>query len=682
ANVHNYLKNKKTARVQLEFEGGCLALLKADNHQQSVIIEPDGEKRVDWRVKVVKEGQAVIRMKALTDEESDAVQMQFPVYVHGVSKQVPRSGVIRPEATEASVLFRVPAERRVDASRLELRFSPTLAGAMVDALPYLTSYPYGCTEQTLNRFLPTVITQRILINMGLDLQAIKAKQTNLNAQEIGSDRDRNDQWRRYDHNPVFDEQTVAAMVAAGIKRLAAMQLSDGGWGWFSGYGEQSYPHTTAYVVHGLQIAREAKIDFPADMLERGIRWLQDHQDNEIERLKRWEHRKKDGKARADNLDAFIYMVLADADIDRREMRTYLYRDRNHLAVYAKAMFGMALYKLEDSQKLNMIMQNIEQYLVQDDENQTAYLNLPNSSYWWYWYGSEYEAHGYYLKLLTRTDPKSRKASRLVKYLLNNRKHATYWKSTRDTAVIVEAFADYLAASGEDRPDLTLDLYYDGQKAKTVTIDAGNLFTFDNKFVLEGSDISTGDHRLTLKKRGNGPIYFNAYLDYFTLEDFIGREGLEIKVDRRVYRLKAAEKKIKDAGSRGQVVDRKVEKYDRIPLANLSTVASGDLIEVELVIESKNDYEYLVFEDMKAAGFEAVNVRSGYDGNEMGAYVEYRDRRVCFFVHRLARGRHSLSYRLRAEIPGKFSALPTRAYAMYAPELRANSDEIKIVVMDK
>jgi uncharacterized protein YfaS (alpha-2-macroglobulin family) len=682
ANVHNYLQNKKTARVSLEFESGCLALLNGDNSQQSVVIEPNDEKRVDWRVKVVKEGQAVIRMQALTDEESDAVQMQFPVYVHGMTKQVPRSGVIRAEATEASVLFKVPAERRVDASRLELRFSPTLAGAMVDALPYLTAYPYGCTEQTLNRFLPTVITQRILINMGLDLKAIKAKQTNLNAQEIGTDRERAADWQRYDHNPVFDEQTVADMVSAGIKRLADMQLSDGGWGWFSGYGERSYPHTTAYVIHGLQIARDAKVNLPAGMLERGMQWLQNYQDNEIERLKRWERQKKDGKARADNLDAFIYMVLVDGGTDRGEMRRYLYRDRNHLAVYAKAMFGMALYKLEDNQKLNMILQNIEQYLVQDDENQTAYLNLPNSSYWWYWYGSEYEAHGYYLKLLSRIEPTGKKASRLVKYLLNNRTHATYWKSTRDTAVIVEAFAEYLTASGEDRPDLTLDIYYDGRKAKTVTIDAENLFTFDNKFILKGSDISTGEHRLTLKKSGKGPIYFNAYLDYFTLEDFIGREGLEIKVDRRVYRLKEVDKKVKDVGSRGQVVDRKVEKYERVPLENLSVVDSGDLVEVELVINSKNDYEYLVFEDMKAAGFEAVNVRSGYGGNEMGAYVEYRDRKVCFFVHRLARGRHSLSYRLRAEIPGKFSALPTRAYAMYAPELKANSDEIKLIVIDK
>jgi uncharacterized protein YfaS (alpha-2-macroglobulin family) len=66
---------------------------------------------------------------------------------------------------------------------------------------------------------------------------------------------------------------------------------------------------------------------------------------------------------------------------------------------------------------------------------------------------------------------------------------------------------------------------------------------------------------------------------------------------------------------------------------------------------------------------------------MGAYVEFRDRKVAFFVRRLARGKHSVTYQLRAEIPGKFSALPARAYAMYAPELRANSDEIKLVIED-
>jgi uncharacterized protein YfaS (alpha-2-macroglobulin family) len=239
----------------------------------------------------------------------------------------------------------------------------------------------------------------------------------------------------------------------------------------------------------------------------------------------------------------------------------------------------------------------------------------------------------------------------------------------------------MTASGEDQPDLTLDIYYDGRKQKSVHIDHENLFAFDNRFVLQGRAVTTGQHTLALEKSGRGPLYFNAYLNYFTLEDFITREGLEIKVRRRIYRLKKVDKTVKDVGSRGQVVDRRVEKYAREALENLASIKSGELVEVELVIESKNDYEYIVIEDMKAAGFEPVQVRSGYNGNEMGAYVEFRDEKTAFFVRWLARGKHSVSYRLRAEVPGRFSALPARAYAMYAPELRANSDEIKLNILD-
>ncbi|MEM6799478.1 MAG: hypothetical protein AAF589_08180, partial [Planctomycetota bacterium] len=103
--------------------------------------------------------------------------------------------------------------------------------------------------------------------------------------------------------------------------------------------------------------------------------------------------------------------------------------------------------------------------------------------------------------------------------------------------------------------------------------------------------------------------------------------------------------------------------------------------VELTLNSKNDYEYLILTDRKPAGFEPVGVRSGYTGNELGAYVEYRDATVNLFLRRLARGERSVTYRLRAEAPGRFSALPAEVTAMYAPALRGNSDEIKVNVAD-
>jgi uncharacterized protein YfaS (alpha-2-macroglobulin family) len=327
------------------------------------------------------------------------------------------------------------------------------------------------------------------------------------------------------------------------------------------------------------------------------------------------------------------------------------------------------------------VQNIDQYLVQDSENDTAYLKLPENNWWWFWYGSEIEANAYYLKLLSRVEPTGEKAPRLVKYLLNNRKHATYWRSTRDTAICVEAFADYLKAAGETEPNMVIELWLDGTKLKEVPINKDSLFTYDNRFVLAGSQVKSGPHEVELRRRGTGPVYFNAYLTNFTLEDHITKAGLEVKVERQYYKLNPVEKTIKVEASRGQPIDQKVEKYERQLLKEGDTLTSGDLVEVELVIESKNDYEYLLFEDMKPAGFEAVEQKSGYSTTSLPAYVEYRDNRVVFFVRQLARGRHSVSYRMRAEIPGRFSALPTQATAMYAPELRGNSDEIKLNVKD-
>ena len=166
----------------------------------------------------------------------------------------------------------------------------------------------------------------------------------------------------------------------------------------------------------------------------------------------------------------------------------------------------------------------------------------------------------------------------------------------------------------------------------MKITPADLFTFDNTLRPRRATRSRpASTRSRFASKGTGPVYFNAYLTNFTLEDLITRAGLEVKVDRKFYKLITDDKTVEVAGGRGQAVGQKVEKYRREPLADGATLKSGDLVEVELEIDSKNDYEYLIFEDIKAAGFEPVEVRSGYNGNDLGAYVEFRDERVCFFV---------------------------------------------------
>ena len=145
-------------------------------------------------------------------------------------------------------------------------------------------------------------------------------------------------------------------------------------------------------------------------------------------------------------------------------------------------------------------------------------------------------------------------------------------------------------------------------------------------------------------------------------------------------------------------------YNKVKLTEGETVNSGDRIETVLTIEAKNNYEYLLFEDLKPAGFEAIQLQSGkplyasqlkqseIDNPQLRnlnsairtqhVYQELRDRKVALFMDRLPEGVWQIRYEMRAETPGNFHALPVLGHAMYVPEIRCNGEEMKVVVMDK
>jgi len=89
------------------------------------------------------------------------------------------------------------------------------------------------------------------------------------------------------------------------------------------------------------------------------------------------------------------------------------------------------------------------------------------------------------------------------------------------------------------------------------------------------------------------------------------------------------------------------------------------------------------EDPKPAGCEPVEVRSGwqYFGTTAGN-VEFRDQWVAFLLSEVRQGDHTLTYEYDAQIPGVFHTMPSRAYGMYVPVLRANSKEDVLRITDK
>ncbi|HRJ07156.1 MAG TPA: MG2 domain-containing protein [Prosthecobacter sp.] len=673
ANVHNELDTAQDVRGVLELEGGVLEFAVAPQ-TASVQVPAHGEHRFDWRVKVTGEGEARLRVKALAQKDSDAMEMTFPAYIHGMLKTDSWSLALRPDQASGSLTLNVPAERRPRQSRLEVVYSPTLAMTLVDALPYLASYPYGCTEQTLNRFVPTVITLKAIRDLGVDLKKVRERLKDAAAQ---APMPPGEQKRL--REAVFSEAEVEKMARTGVSRLLAMRNADGGWGWFPG-GRESSAHITALVLHGMKAAERAGFDLNEGLIRNGVEWLTRHEAEQLRRLG-LPQKDREHKSAPDNLDALIHSVLVEYSGGDPAMRARLYDQRAGLSRYNLALLGLACDATGERERRDMCLRNLRQFLKQDDENQTAWLDLPEGGWWWFWYEDRIETQAAFLRLLVKAEPKGETAARLAKYIVNNRRNGTWWTSTKDTAAAIEALAEFAKASGESAPAQTVEILLDGVPQKRVEITPDTLFTFDNRFVLEGEALTTGAHKLQLRKLGASPLYVSAYLTVFTQEDMIPAAGLEVKAERRFYRLIEEKPDQQVAGARGQVVTQRGLKYRREALASDAEIRSGDLIEVELSIESKNDYEYVLIEDMKPAGFEPIEVRSGWSYEGLAAYREFRDERVAFFAERLPRGRHNLSYRVKAEIPGRFSALPARIEAMYAPELKGNSQEWKARIVE-
>jgi uncharacterized protein YfaS (alpha-2-macroglobulin family) len=471
------------------------------------------------------------------------------------------------------------------------------------------------------------------------------------------------------------------MVEAGVQRLTDTQNGDGGWGWFSNSYEVSGAHTTATVVRGLLIARQNGVAIVPDVLERGLNWLEQHQNGELQKLQNAASKTEPYKTSVDNADALVFHTLVQAGRRNDAMQTLLYEKRADLSVYGKALLAWATHTLGSQEQTAMLRRNIEQFLVEDPENETAYLR--DQSPWWYWWGSQIEASALYLKLLAAVEPRGRVAPRLVKYLLNNRKHATYWDSTRDTALVVEAFADYLRASGETQSDVSGEVWLQGKRLGSVHFTPETMFTAETTIQIAGNAVPSGQQTLEIRRTGKGPLYYSAYSSNFTLAEEIAASGLEVKIERRYYLLEPAHKALELAGKRAQVVAAERAAYDRISIDDLKALPSGTLVEVELLVESKNDYEYLMIEERKAAGLEPVDIQSGYQYQEgLGVYREMRDKHVAFFLRTLPRGQHSLRYQLRAEAPGRFTALPAVISGMYAPELAGNSADKDIRVEEQ
>ena len=254
--VNNNTDRALRARIELLASGLGSPL---SGTRKSVSIDAGGDTRVDWRFKVEQPGETRLKVVARADNYSDAMERVYPVFEHGIEKLIATSGKLIEE------LLRIPLDlpaRKPESTRVTIQVTPSLAVTMLDALPYLIDYPYGCTEQTMSRFLPAAITARTLRRLGLEAEDIAGKLFGGIEAETASQTHR---------KGPRDLRLLDDMIERGLQRLYDFQHSDGGWGWWK-EGDSDH-FMTAYVLWGLSLALEAEMDVKSDVLQRAARFL-------------------------------------------------------------------------------------------------------------------------------------------------------------------------------------------------------------------------------------------------------------------------------------------------------------------------------------------------------------------------------------------------------------------------
>lgn len=211
--AHNYLPGERAIDLTLTATG--LGPAGAPESPR-VLVASGGEARLDWRFKAGAAGRATVTGTATTSGDRDAVELSFPVLPFGLKRVAGTSGSLTTAGTATATLA-IPAHSNPASRTIEIGLAPSLAGSMLGALDFLTGYPYGCTEQTLSSFLPSLVVARALAQLKL--------------------------------TPTERLSLLDRQVTAGVTRLLDYQHDDGGWGWWK--TDENHPFMTAYAVYGL-----------------------------------------------------------------------------------------------------------------------------------------------------------------------------------------------------------------------------------------------------------------------------------------------------------------------------------------------------------------------------------------------------------------------------------------------
>ncbi len=646
ATIYNNSKSKKEIKLSLNTSNE----LSVKTPSTSKIEIPANSAIVQyWKLLANKKSKPNITITANSNSSKDTVILPITILTKG-QKLFDSKTILLSNNNTFNSKFIIPDKIKEKSQTLSIIVSPDLTSLLINVSKTITRDDIKTNDTLLANLLPEIIINK-LISKDTDIES------------------------KYTKNAISNKLTKRLAI------LEKMQNSDGGWSWI-GKNNFSSTYITALILKSLELVDQSGFNIPAQLITSARLYLINHEDEQVKRLINYKIQTPNSKQYASNLDALIYETLSQSNNENIHMKEFLYRDKSHLSVYSLCLFATGLFKNADNKMLPEILKNIEQYLTIDPENNTAYLETSNNNFWWHWYNSESETIAKYLTLRLLTEEQNATNNKLAHYLINNFKHISMRNSIHCINEIMNALKVYIQKNtltpNLSKVCITLN------NQNTITLSPKELSTHTTQFMANflPDQLRTGTNKLTISKTNKqdlSPIYFSYTISYFSLDDTIHAHGIELKTRRKYYKL-IPSKKIyalpNGKGGTNQILDY---SYIRKELKGGEQINSGDLIEVELIVTSKNDYEYIYIKDNKPACLEPVENKSGYSYNSINYYTEYRDTSVDYYIESMPRGTYSFTYRAYALFSGAFTAPAAISKGAFANELNSNSTGFKFKI---
>ncbi|PKP21868.1 MAG: hypothetical protein CVU05_05860 [Bacteroidetes bacterium HGW-Bacteroidetes-21] len=651
---------------------------------------------ITWEISIPEGVEAVsCKMVAKAGKFSDGEQNVLPVLTNRMlvteSMPLPIRG-ISTKTFEFTKLMNSGKSSTLKHHKVTLEFTANPAWYAVQSLPYIMEYPYECAEQVFSRYYGNTLATYIA-NSSPKIKAVfdswrntpdsKALLSNLEKnqelkevllQETPWVLDAKDETTRKKRvGLLFDLNLMSSNVSSAFRKLEKLQCMNGGFMWFSGMPDDRY--ITQHIITGFGHLNHLNViqlqnDYKTwNMVQRGVRYL----DNEIRKDYEWikKHYDKKDWDKCHIYEIQIqYLYSRSYFLDKIEIpssskeaynyfmnqaKTYWLQQNN----YSKGMIALAAHRSNDKILPDKILSSLKENSLNNEEMGMYWKDNAGG---WYWYQAPIETQALMIEAWDEITGDQKIVDDLKVWLLKQ-KQTQDWKTTKATTEAIYALllkgTDWLATE----PNIEImvgDIKIDPKNMPDSKAEAGTGYI---KTSWSGSDIKPEMGRVKVTKKDEGVSWGALYWQYFEQLDKITTHETPLKLSKKLF--------IERFGTNGKTLEEIKEN---------TKIEVGDKVIVRIELRVDRKMEYVHMKDMRASGFEPLNVISTYKWQDgLGYYESTKDASTNFFFGSLPLGTYVFEYPLRATLAGDFSNGITTIQCMYAPEFTSHSEGIRVKI---